>query len=270
MMQTNLERFAVFGSSDPAEREVDFAGRREEETRRLGLPWPRPVVRVGHPSMDLKWQQVLHKALDNNDFPSLAALPWWKPGMGIKQSMKEGIAVAAVGHMLVQEVPVIVLDQEQAVLDQDQVATEEPDKKKRKKFFKQWLQDPCRFGCSISCAVSAAVKDVDTAERREKAFQHLMPTDMTLASILNAADVLHESEALFDDRPQAGISKFLALHLVSITVSHHPRSLSQCSAKGLVCATQTIVSTVGTGTALQLWLCRQVPEFKPHSITLQD
>eukprot|EP00971_Amphidinium_carterae_P220400 4375212-Amphidinium_carterae.1 len=26
MMQTNLERFAVFGSSDAAEREVDFAG----------------------------------------------------------------------------------------------------------------------------------------------------------------------------------------------------------------------------------------------------
>eukprot|EP00971_Amphidinium_carterae_P255091 5064109-Amphidinium_carterae.1 len=29
-----------------------------------------------------------------------------------------------------------------------------------------------------------------------------MPTDMTLTAILDAADVLHESEALFDDRPQ--------------------------------------------------------------------
>eukprot|EP00971_Amphidinium_carterae_P062164 1230693-Amphidinium_carterae.1 len=74
MMQTNLERFAVLGSTDPAEREVDFAQRREEETRRLGLPYPRPVVRVGRPSMDVKWQQVLYKALDNNDFPALAAL----------------------------------------------------------------------------------------------------------------------------------------------------------------------------------------------------
>eukprot|EP00971_Amphidinium_carterae_P233141 4627530-Amphidinium_carterae.1 len=132
MMQTNLERFAVFGASNPAEREADFATRPEEEARRLGLPWPRPVVRVGRPSMDLKWHQVLYKALDNNDFPSLAALsdakapPWWKPGMGIKQSMREGIAVAAVG----QEEPVVVLDEEQAVLDQE---TEEPDKKKRKK-----------------------------------------------------------------------------------------------------------------------------------------
>eukprot|EP00971_Amphidinium_carterae_P261285 5183500-Amphidinium_carterae.1 len=85
MMQTNLERFAVFGSSDPVEREVDFAGRREEEARRLGLPWPRPVVRVGHPSMELKRQQILYKALDSNDFPPLAALsdakapPWWRP-----------------------------------------------------------------------------------------------------------------------------------------------------------------------------------------------
>eukprot|EP00971_Amphidinium_carterae_P176401 3497498-Amphidinium_carterae.1 len=50
--------------------------------------------------------------------------------------------------------------------------------------------------------VSAAVKDVDTPESREKAFQHLMATDMTLTSILDSADVLHESEALFDDRPQ--------------------------------------------------------------------
>eukprot|EP00971_Amphidinium_carterae_P135283 2681104-Amphidinium_carterae.1 len=139
MMQTNLERFAVFGSADPTEREVDFAQRREEEARRLGLPWPRPVVRVGRPSMDVKWQQVLYKALDNNDFPALAALtnakapPWWKQGMGIKQSIREGAAVAAVGHMLVQEEPVVVLDEEQSVLDQDQVATEEPDKKKRKK-----------------------------------------------------------------------------------------------------------------------------------------
>eukprot|EP00971_Amphidinium_carterae_P348149 6490350-Amphidinium_carterae.1 len=50
----------------------------------------------------------------------------------------------------------------------------------------------------IAHMVSAAVKDVDKPERREKAFQHLMPTDMTLTSILDAAD----SEALFDDRPQ--------------------------------------------------------------------
>eukprot|EP00971_Amphidinium_carterae_P050119 987743-Amphidinium_carterae.3 len=115
---------------------------RKEEARCLDLPWPRPVVRVvrvGRPSMDLKWQQVLYKSLDSNDFPSLAALsdakappPWWRPGVGIKESMKEGSAVAAaVGHMLVQDEPVIVLNQEQAVLDQDQVATEEPDKKKR-------------------------------------------------------------------------------------------------------------------------------------------
>eukprot|EP00971_Amphidinium_carterae_P041526 815476-Amphidinium_carterae.1 len=35
MMQTNLEHF---------EKEVDFAGRREEDARRLGLIWPRRAV----------------------------------------------------------------------------------------------------------------------------------------------------------------------------------------------------------------------------------
>eukprot|EP00971_Amphidinium_carterae_P220401 4375212-Amphidinium_carterae.2 len=61
------------------------------------------------------------------------APPWWRPGTGIKENMKEGSAVAAAGHALVQDEPVIVLDQEQVVLDQEQVETEEPDKKRRKK-----------------------------------------------------------------------------------------------------------------------------------------